>query len=86
MALFGHIDRTDIETNHPGERPFSENRQILRDAGFHIEKIKGVTLTVPFLYRRVICRRAARFRWLHDLLEPFAVPSLAMLDIFVCTK
>jgi 2-polyprenyl-3-methyl-5-hydroxy-6-metoxy-1,4-benzoquinol methylase len=86
MALFGRIDRTDTETNHPGERSFAENRQILKDTGFHIEKIKGVTLTVPFLYRRVICRSAAQFRWLHDLLEPLAIPSLAMLNIFVCSK
>jgi len=58
----------------------------LHEAGFQIEEIKGVTLTVPFLYRRVICRWPARFRWLHDLLEPLAIPSLAMLDIFVCRK
>lgn len=56
------------------------------DAGFRIEKIEGITLTVPFLYRRVICRRPAWFRWLHDLLEPFAMPSLAMLNIFVGRK
>jgi 2-polyprenyl-3-methyl-5-hydroxy-6-metoxy-1,4-benzoquinol methylase len=86
IALLGRIDRTDIETNHPGERPFVENRQFLKDAGFQIEKIKGVTLTVPFLYRRIICRRPARFRWLHNLLELLATPSMAMLDIFVCRK
>ena len=86
MAFFGQLDRTDRETNHVGERPFIENRQLLREAGCKIEEIKGVTLTVPFLYRRVICRRPAAFRWLHDLLELLAVPSLAMVDIFVCRK
>jgi len=85
LALFGRLDRTDIETNHVGERPFAENRRLLQEAGFQIEEIKGVTLTVPFLYRRIICRRPARFRWLHDLLEPFALASLAMIDIFVCS-
>ena len=84
LALVGQLDRTDIEANHPGERPFAENRRLLQEAGFRIDEIHGVTLTVPFLYRRVICRWPARFRWLHDLLEPLAVPSLAMLDIFVC--
>ena len=86
LAFFGHLDRTDIETNHIGERPLAENRRLLQEAGFQVEQIKGVTLTVPFFYRRVICRWPARFRWLHDLLEPLAVPSLAMLDIFVCRK
>ena len=33
---------------------------------------------MPFLYRRMICRHAARFRWLHDLFEPMAVLSLAI--------
>ncbi len=86
MAFLGQLDRTDIETNHIGERPFSENRQILQKAGFEIEKIKGITLTVPFIYRRIICRRPSRFRWLHDLMEPIAIPSLAMINIFVCRK
>jgi len=86
LALFGKLDRTDIETNHIGERPFVENRRLLQEAGFQIDEIKGVTLTVPFFYRRVICRRPTWFRWLHDLLEPMAVPSLAMLDVFVCRK
>ncbi|MCJ7653805.1 MAG: methyltransferase domain-containing protein [Dehalococcoidia bacterium] len=86
MAFFGRLDRTDIETNHVGERPFAENRRLIQQTGFQIEQVKGVTLTVPVIYRRVICRRPAWFRWLHDLLEPLAVPSLAMLDIFVCRK
>lgn len=84
MAFLGQLDRTDIETNHIGERPFAENRRLLQVAGFQIEEVKGVTLTVPFLYRQIICRQPAWFRWLHDLLEPLAVPSLAMLDIFIC--
>ena len=41
---------------------------------------------MPFLYRRMICRHAARFRWLHDLFEPMAVLSLAMIDVIVCRK
>lgn len=86
FSVFGKLDRTDIETNHIGERPFLENRILLQKAGFKIDKIKGITLTVPFLYRRIICRRPAWFRWLHDILEPLAAPSLAMLNIFVCRK
>jgi len=86
LSCFGRLDRTDCEKDHIGERPFRENRTLLEDAGFRIEKIEGVTLTVPFLYRRIICRWPARLRWLHDMLEYLAVPSLAMIDIFVCHK
>lgn len=86
MALLGRLDRTDTETNHIGERPFAENRRLLNEAGFLIEEVKGVTLTVPFLYRQIICRRPAWFRWLHDLFEPLAFNSLSMLNIFVCRK
>ena len=86
MLLLGGLDRTDIELNHPGERPFKENVSLLRSNGFQIIKIKGITLTVPWVYRQIICRRPARYRWLHDWLETFATPSLAMLDIFVCKK
>lgn len=80
----GELDKSDIETNHIGERPMKENVKLLQDAGFEIIKRKGITLTVPLLYRRIICRRPAWFRWLHNILEPFAIPSLAMLNIFLC--
>lgn len=84
--LLGRLHRTDIEANHLGERPFSENAKLLQESGFYIVKIKGVTFTVPILYRWIICRRPSWFRWLHDLMEPLAIPSLAMINIFVCQK
>jgi len=31
------------------ERPMKKNMKLLSDAGFQIEKIVGITLTVPFL-------------------------------------
>jgi 2-polyprenyl-3-methyl-5-hydroxy-6-metoxy-1,4-benzoquinol methylase len=86
FSLAGKLDRTDDETNHVGERPFSENLKLLRNAGFDVVTIKGITFTAPFLYRWVICRHPAYFRWLHDLLEPLATPSLAMINIFICQK
>ncbi|MEI8349050.1 MAG: class I SAM-dependent methyltransferase [Candidatus Omnitrophota bacterium] len=82
--LTGKFDRTDKEENHPGERPYKENIMLLTNAGFDIKKIKGITLTMPFIYRGIICRRPARFRWLHDILNIFAIPQLAMINIFVC--
>lgn len=86
MFFCGELDRTDIEENHIGERPLKENIRLIENAGFLIDQIKGITLTVPFIYRQVVCRRPAWFRWLHDLMEPFAIPSLAMINIFVCHK
>ena len=84
FLLKGQLDRTDIETNHPGERPFKENVKILKNAGFDIQKIKSITLTLPFIYRRIICRKPAMFKWLHDVLDVCAVPHISMLNIFVC--
>ncbi len=88
MLFRGTLDRTDIETNHVGERPMGENLKLLKKAGFKVGRVVGVTLTVPWLYRQVICKRAARWRWLHDACEPLArmFPNLAMLNIFFCQK
>lgn len=84
----GNLDRTDVETNHVGERPMRENAYLINKAGFKIVKTVGITATVPWVYRHVICKGTAKWRWLHDALEPLArlVPSLAMLDIFFCRK
>lgn len=84
MFFGGRLDRSDTDINHCGERPLQENLQLLRGAGFEIEKLKGITLTVPGLYRGVICRWPARYRWLHDALELFALPSLSMFTLIEC--
>lgn len=84
FMLRGQLDRTDIEVNHPGERPLKENVNILKDAGFHILNIRGITLTLPFVYRCIICFKPAMFRWLHDALDIFAIPHISMLNILVC--
>lgn len=86
MFFFGKLHRTDIETNHVGERPMRENLQILREMGFRVERMKGTTLTVPFIYRRLIYRRPSWFMWLHGFLEWFAVPSIAMSTLLVCVN
>ena len=83
FALLGRLHRTDNVLNHVGERPLSENRSLLIGNGFQIERCIGVTLTVPLLYR-LIAHFAANLRWLHDLMEPLAVPSLSMLNVFYC--
>lgn len=88
LMVLGELDRTDNEINHLGERPIGENAKLITQANFRIESCKGITVTLPIIYRRVICRKPAQFRWLHDCLEPVArqLPSLAMLTIFVCRK
>ena len=85
--LRGMLDRTDVETNHVGERPLKENAALFREAGFEITEVQGITLTLPWVYRRLICRHAARLRWMHDLMEPLArmFPSLSMLSVFICS-
>jgi SAM-dependent methyltransferase len=84
MFWRGRLDRTDDELNHIGERPVEENARILKDCGYKIEEIKGITLTVPWVYRNLICGNPAKYRGLHDWLEQFARPSLAMLTFFRC--
>ncbi len=88
FLLRGELDRTDIETNHVGERPIAEYVRLLKAAGFVITDSRGATLTLPWVYRGMICGRPARYRWLHDAMEPLArsVPSLTMLAMFVCQK
>jgi len=86
FAVLGRLHRTDSELRHIGERPFTENRKLLMEASFVIVETKGITLTLPFVYPGIICRSPARFRWLHDFLEIFAVPSLTLIDVFVCCK
>lgn len=84
----GRLDRTDIETNHIGERPLYEYQEQLRNANFLINKRVGITLTLPIVYRRLICRWPARLRWLHDLQEPVAsvMPLFAMIVLISCNK
>jgi 2-polyprenyl-3-methyl-5-hydroxy-6-metoxy-1,4-benzoquinol methylase len=86
MFFCGKLHRTDIETNHVGERPIRENLDILRKMGFRIVRKKGTTLTVPFIYRRLIYRRPSWFMWLHGFLEWFAIPSIAMTTLLVCVN
>ena len=84
----GQLDRTDSEIDHLGERPIWENENLVKQAGFEIINKKGVTLTLPIIYPKIICRKAKQFRWLHDTFEPLArvIPSLAMLTFFTCKK
>jgi len=88
FLLRGQLDRADNELDHPGERPVAEVERLLTAHGFTVDRRLGVTLTVPLLYRRLICRRPRKMRWLHDLLDPLAraLPSLSLVVVFFCTS
>lgn len=86
LLFSGRLDRSDNELDHPGERPLYENIEVIHRNGFRIKRITGITLTIPWLYRRVICRHAGHFRWLHDAFERLARPSLSLLNLFVCER
>src|SRR5262245_54305512 len=75
----GNLDRTDAETDHIGERPIWEHKTLLEKCGFSILDCVGLTFSLPYVYRDIICKNPARFRWLHDALEPCAAifPTLA---------
>lgn len=86
FLLFGVLDRTDIIENHLGERPMNENVGLLKKAGFAIVAMRGVTLTLPIIYSKLICQWPSKLLWLHNILDFIATPKLAMLNIFVCEK
>ena len=86
LLLFGDLHRTDIETNHIGERTYRENVNILSSSGFQIKETYGITITIPILYKRLIYRNPKKYRWLHDVFELIKIPSIAMNNIFICKK
>jgi hypothetical protein len=65
----------------------AEYLELLTAAGFRPDRLIGVTLTVPLVYRRLVCRWPRRLRWLHDLTEPLAarLPGLALLIVVIST-
>jgi SAM-dependent methyltransferase len=85
MSLFGRLDRSDLDLNHPGERPYSENREILIRNSLAVRRVKGITLTVPVLIK-FIKHFPRQLRWLHDVLDLFAPAPLSMLNFFECVK
>ena len=85
LLVRGRLDRADNEIDHPGERPLAEYLELLAGSGFRVDRLTGVTLTIPLLYRRLVCRWPRRLRWLHDLTEPLAVrlPGLALVVVVI---
>ncbi len=86
FLLKGEFHRTDCVENHLGERPMRENIKLLQEHGFFINSKTGITLALPFIYTHLICRWPACFIWLHDILDLIAIPEIALLNLFLCTK
>jgi 2-polyprenyl-3-methyl-5-hydroxy-6-metoxy-1,4-benzoquinol methylase len=86
MVLRGELVRADVEENHPGERPLRENIRLVRQAGFRAERIEGVTLPLPYIYRRLICRHPAKYTRLHNRLDRLAPASLCLITVLFCRR
>ncbi len=83
FLLRGYFIRTDDEANHIGERPINEFIWLLKTEQFKQISRHGITLTVPFLYESLICKQPKQWGWLHDVVQPFATPQLAMYNFMV---
>jgi 2-polyprenyl-3-methyl-5-hydroxy-6-metoxy-1,4-benzoquinol methylase len=82
----GDLKRTDCEYNHISERPYREWIALIDENGFSINKSTGVTLSFPILYGILICKNPSKYLWLHNFLDNFAIPRLAMYNFFECRK
>jgi 2-polyprenyl-3-methyl-5-hydroxy-6-metoxy-1,4-benzoquinol methylase len=86
LLFQGALDRTDNVVDHQGERPYKENLSLINSHGFDITYIKGITLTVPWIYNHIICKKPSQYRFLHDWLDHFAIPSISMLTFIIAIK
>lgn len=86
LLFRGELHRSDSVQNHLSERPLKENMAQLQNNAFEIKKIKGITLTVPFLYTKLITGNPSRYLWLHNLLEKAAIPGLSLLNVIICVN
>ncbi|MCP6719468.1 MAG: class I SAM-dependent methyltransferase [Patescibacteria group bacterium] len=86
FLLKGFLKRTANIKKHPGDRPIGEYLQLLDNAGFQIEKRKGLFPTYPFFYN-IIITFPAKTLWLYNFLnKTVAFPNFCFLNIFICNK
>ena len=82
----GKLTRTSAVERHPGDRPIAEYVEMLRKAGFHVERRGGIFPTVPLLFR-AINHYPHKLGWIVgalDVLVPF--PGLAFLATLTARK
>jgi 2-polyprenyl-3-methyl-5-hydroxy-6-metoxy-1,4-benzoquinol methylase len=81
--LFGKLSRGDKDYNHIGERPFPEYKSLLELQNFKIEKIYGITITIPILWQ-IVTVFPEKLQLVHDFLLNFAnIPHISLLNIFI---
>jgi SAM-dependent methyltransferase len=82
FLLRGALVRTASVQKHPGDRPAAEYVSLAREVGFELLERRGIFPTIPVL-TRLIRRRPAQLRWLHDLLTRVApIPGWCFLNLF----
>ena len=82
----GKLTRTSAVHRHPGDRPFAEYLDLLRESGLLVERRGGIFPTVPGIFR-LVNHHPAKLGWLVgvlDVLLPF--PSLAFLVTMTAKK
>lgn len=68
FLLTGRLTRTSAVERHPGDRPLAEYLELLRSAGFAVERQSGIFPTLPFAFRAVN-RHPDRLGWLVPFLD-----------------
>jgi len=83
FLIFGKLSRSDKDFNHVGERPFEEYKELLVKHGFKINKVWGITITVPLIWQ-IVTYFPQKMAPIHDyLLNCINIPSLSLLNIFL---
>jgi hypothetical protein len=68
---------------HVGERPFEEYKELLMKHEFKINKVWGITITVPLIWQ-LVTYFPQKMAPIHDyLLNCLNIPSLSLLNVFL---
>ena len=83
FLIFGKLSRADKDFNHVGERPFEEYKELLVKHVFKINKVWGITITLPLIWQ-LVTYFPQKMAPIHDyLLNCLNIPSLSLLNIFL---
>ena len=80
----GKLIRTAKVEYHPGDRPASEYKALFKKY-FKIERIKGISPTIPFLFQ-LTQKWPHLTGWLYFLIKWVAIPGWCFNVIFMCKK
>lgn len=84
FLLAGRLIRTSDISRHPGDRPITEFKKLIKEKGFAIEKTKGLFPTFP-LCALLTYYFPSKMVWWHRFLNAFlAYPNWSFLNFIVC--